>query len=154
MYRRIVDRFGPGVVSADGTLDRPAIAAHVFADDDARASLNAITHPEVMRVIADRLAAYATSEDVVVLDVPLLVESGGGYGVDLVVVVSADEKVRLARLMDTRGMSAEDVRMRMTVQATDAQRESLADVIIRNDGSPADLAEQVRALWVRIEALS
>jgi dephospho-CoA kinase len=152
VFRRIVDRFGPDVVAPDGTLDRARIAEVVFRDDDARAALNAITHPEVMRVIAERVEEMRESGVVVVLDVPLLVEvGGGGGGLDCVVVVEADENERVARLVRERGMSADDARSRMAVQSSPAQREALADVLIRNDGDEDGLRAQVDALWERLE---
>ena len=139
------------MVSSDGTLDRARIADQIFRDDDARAALNAITHPEVMRIIAERLEHLKDTGSVIVLDVPLLVEIGGGEGLDLVVVVEARDELRIRRLVDSRGMTAEDVRMRMSVQASDDQRHALADVVIRNDGSVTDLERQVDGLWDRIE---
>lgn len=153
-YRRVVDQFGRAVVAPDGALDRAAIADLVFRDDDARATLNAIVHPEVMREIADRVDAMKDTDVVVVLDVPLLVEIGGGEGLDLRVTVEADEETRIARVVRARGMSPEDVRARIAVQASPEQREALADVVIRNDGTEADLRAQADTLWTRIQAVS
>jgi dephospho-CoA kinase len=151
VYRRIVERFGPGVVRDDGTLDRTRLAEIVFRDEDARATLNAITHPEVMRAIAERTSELAATDRVVVLDVPLLVEVGGGEGLDLVVVVEAGEDVRVQRVVRARGIEAEDVRARMGAQASPAQRRVLADVVVRNDGTEEDLRAQVAGLWERLE---
>lgn len=152
-HRRIVDRFGTHVLQSDGELDRGKLAGIVFRDDDARAALDAIVHPEVMRAIADRIESLKESDQVVVLDVPLLVEIGGGEGLDLVVVVDAPEEVRVRRLVEARAMSAEDVRARMAVQASTEQRRALADVVVENAGSVAELEAQVDALWGRIEAM-
>lgn len=147
--RRIVERFGPEVLAPDGSLDRARLAETAFRDDDARAALNGITHPEVMRVIAERLEGYVGTDAIVVLDVPLLVEIGGG-GADLLVVVGAGEEARVERLARARAMSPADVRARMAAQASDAEREALADVLIRNDGTEEELAAQVDALWARL----
>lgn len=151
VHRRIVGLLGRDVVRPSGELDRRRIAERVFGDDDVLASLNAIVHPEVMRVIADRLEQLKDSDAVVVLDVPLLVEVGGGEGLDVVVVVDAAEHVRVGRLERDRGMRPEDTRARIAAQATTEERAALADVIVRNDGDEADLRAQVDALWARIE---
>ncbi|MCA1829999.1 MAG: dephospho-CoA kinase [Actinomycetota bacterium] len=151
VYRRIVERFGDEVVSADGSLDRQALADIVFRDDDARAGLNAIVHPDVMRAIAERIEEHQTSDDVLVLDVPLLVEVGGGEGLDLTVVVEADEEVRVHRVVRERGLDPEQVRVRMATQASSEQRRALADVVIVNDGDMPSLARQIDELWKRIQ---
>lgn len=152
VYRHIVDEFGPGVVAADGTLDRARIASLVFSDEDARGALNAITHPPVMEAIAAHVERLRDTDVVVVLDVPLLVEVGGGEGLDCVVVVDAPEEERVARLAEQRGMSAEDARARIAAQATPDRREALADVIIHNGSDRGALAEQVDALWEKLRA--
>lgn len=152
IHRRIVELLGPGVVRPNGELHRAAIAEIVFADEEKRAALNAIVHPEVMRVIAERIEQLKDTDHVVVLDVPLLVEVGGGEGLDLTVVVEAADHVRVARLAGDRGMRAEEARARMAAQATAEERAALADVVIRNDGDEAELRKQVDALWERIEA--
>lgn len=152
VFARIVERFGGDVVLANGELDRTRLAAIVFADEDARADLNAIVHPEVWAVIQRRLEELKETDAVVILDVPLLAEAGGGAGLDLVVTVEADGDVRLARLARDRGMSPEDVRARMATQASDEQRRALADIVITNDGDEFDLRAQVDALWERLSA--
>jgi len=151
VHRRIVDRFGPDVLRPSGELDRAALAERVFGDEDARAALNAIVHPEVMREIAERTDALKDTDAVVVLDVPLLVEVGGGEGLDVIVVVEATEHVRVGRLARDRGMRAEEVRSRMAAQASADERAALADVTIENDGDEGLLAAQVDLLWETIE---
>jgi dephospho-CoA kinase len=143
-YGAVVDRFGPGVVDPDGRLDRAALAGLVFSDPVARADLNAIVHPLVAEEARRRVAA-ASEDAVVVMDVPLLVEAARG-GYDVVVVVEAPEEARLERLA-ARGMAPADARSRMTAQATDADRRALADFVLDNSGSPADLERQVDELW-------
>jgi dephospho-CoA kinase len=166
-YQPVVDRFGPSVVSADGAIDRPALAAVVFADPSARADLEAITHPVVGATMAERLTAQAGTDNVVVLDVPLLVEGGrrrsggadpGGqrnlpHGVAAVVVVDTPPEVAVERLVRDRGMKAADVEARMAAQATREERLAVADVVIDNSGSPEDLGGEVDRAWAWIEDL-
>jgi len=149
-YHAVVARFGPGVVAADGTLDRAAIAAIVFADEAARNDLNAIVHPLVGKRSGQLMAAVAP-DAVVVYDVPLLVEGGLAAGFDCVVVVQAEAATRLSRLAD-RGLPEQEARARMAAQASDEQRRAVAHEVIRNDGSREALADEVRALWQRLVA--
>lgn len=144
----IVDAFGPTVLTADGSLDRPALAGIVFTDPAARAALNAITHPRIGARTAE-LMAQAAPDQVIVHDVPLLVENGLAPAYDLVVVVEAAEDIRLTRLL-ARGMSDDDARRRMAAQATDAERRDVADVVIANNGDLGSLAAQVDAVWQQI----
>jgi dephospho-CoA kinase len=141
----IVEAFGPTVLAADGSLDRPGLAAVVFADPQARRRLDGIVHP-LVRARAGELEAAAPADAVVVHDVPLLAETGQGSSYDLVVVVEADPAVRVARLVQ-RGLTADDARARIAVQATDEQRRAIADVVLDNSGTPEQLAEQVERLW-------
>jgi len=144
-FDAVVARFGPTVVGDDGRLDRPALAGIVFDDPDARRDLNAIVHPLVALETQRRVAA-APIGSVIVMDVPLLVEAARS-GYDRVVIVEAPEEVRLERLAE-RGMEPADARQRMAAQATDAERRAVADVVLDNSGSPADLERQIDALWV------
>jgi dephospho-CoA kinase len=141
----VVDAFGPGVLTADGSLDRPALAGIVFADPAARRTLDAIVHP-LVRARAAELEAVAPSGAVVVHDVPLLVESGQASSYDLVLVVQADPETRVARLVQ-RGLTADDARARIAAQATDEQRRAVADVVLDNSGTPEQLAAQVDRFW-------
>jgi dephospho-CoA kinase len=141
----VVDAFGPGVLAADGSLDRPALAAVVFTDPEARRRLDGIVHP-LVRARATAVAAAAPPDAVVVHDVPLLVETGQAGAYDLVLVVEADAETRLARLVQ-RGLTAEDARARMAAQATDEQRRAVADVVLDNGGTEDELAAQVDRLW-------
>jgi dephospho-CoA kinase len=141
----IVEAFGSGVLTPDGALDRPALAAVVFADPGARRTLDGIVHP-LVRARGRELEAGAPPGSVVVHDVPLLVETGQASSYDLVVVVLADEETRVARLVQ-RGLTAEDARARIAVQATDEQRRAAADVVLDNTGTPEELARQVDRFW-------
>jgi dephospho-CoA kinase len=102
--------------------------------------------------MSDRIAQLKDGDKVVVLDIPLLAEAGGGGGMDAVVVVEADEDARVARVVAERGLDPEDVRARMAAQASSEQREALADVVIRNVGTAEGLREQVDALWEQLRA--
>jgi dephospho-CoA kinase len=166
-YQPVVDRFGPSVVGADGAIDRPALAAVVFADPSARADLETITHPVVGATMAERLTAQAGTDRVVVLDVPLLVEGGrrrsGGeapgerpnlpHGVAAVVVVDTPPELAISRLVRDRGMKPAEVEARMAAQATREDRLALADVVIDNSGSTEALVQEVDRAWAWIEDL-
>ena len=142
--------FGPGVIAADGTLDRPALGARVFADPDLRGVLNGIVHP-LVRERAAALARAAPSDSVVVQDVPLLVETGLADAFDLVVVVDTPDADRVQRLADDRGMSAEDARARMAAQASREERLDAADFVLDNSGPVQHLLDQVDALWAELQ---
>ncbi|MGZ4119215.1 MAG: dephospho-CoA kinase [Actinomycetota bacterium] len=150
VFRAIVERFGKQVVAADGSLDRPKLADIAFRDEDARSALNAIVHPAVYAVMAERITAIEDENAVVVLDIPLLAEAGGREGMDVVIVVDADQDLRVTRVVDERGLDARQVRARMAAQASSEQRAALADVVIRNDGDMEALRAQVDALWVML----
>ena len=149
-FQAVVERFGADVVGADGALDRAKLASIVFADESARADLNAIVHPLVGERSGELMAA-ARADAIVVYDVPLLVESGLAGGFDVVVVVEADSSTRLERLA-ARGVPEADARSRMAAQATDEQRRAVADEVVDNSGPQADLAPLVDALWRRLES--
>jgi dephospho-CoA kinase len=150
-FQAVVDKFGEDVLGPDGTLDRAALAAQVFNDDAKRAELNAIVHPLVGLRMAE--LAEAAGDDIVVYDVPLLVENDLPAGFDFVVVVLAGEAVRLARLAD-RGMPEADAKARMAVQASDEQRRAVADAVIENDGTREQLSARVDEVWAEIQAAS
>jgi dephospho-CoA kinase len=153
VFDRIVERFGPGVLGAGGRLDRPALAAVVFNDPGARRDLEAIVHPAVALESQRRIAALGGEADVVVYDVPLLVEAGRG-GFDVVVVVDVDPEVAVRRLVDGRGMAEADVRARIASQAGRQARLAVADRVVDNSGGLDDLERQLDELWewIRDEA--
>jgi dephospho-CoA kinase len=154
-YVGIVERFGPGVVAADGTLDRPALAALVFNDEAARADLNRLTHPLVGREMMTRMAAQATTDNIVVMDIPLLTERGGkgAYPVVAIIVVDCPVDVAVGRLVEFRGFTEADARARVAAQISREERVAIADRVIDNGGSVADLERQVAALWPWLEEL-
>lgn len=144
-------RFGAGVVRADGSLDRAALGAIVFADPTARRDLEAITHP----LIRDRtraIIAAAPPGTVVVHDIPLLVETGVAAQYHLVVTVDVGVEERIRRLVALRGLAEDDARARITHQVSDTERRAVADVVIDNNGAPDALVAQVEALWRRAVA--
>ena len=142
----LVDHFGHDILLPDGALNRPALAAKAFADEEQRARLNAIVHPLVATRRAEIVAAVA-HDQVIVEDIPLLVESQMAPLFPLVVVVHADPDLRLHRLITIRGMDPADARARIAAQAKDEQRRRVADVWLDNSGSEGHLVEQARELW-------
>nr|WP_244960279.1 dephospho-CoA kinase [Actinomyces faecalis] len=137
--------FGETVLRPDGSLDRAALAARVFDDDEARARLEAIILPRVAFTAARQMEA-ADPGQVAVYDVPLLAEGGMADLFDAVVVVTALREPRLDRL-EARGLSRADAEARMSRQASDEEREALADLVLRNDAGLGELRRQVDQLW-------
>jgi dephospho-CoA kinase len=142
----VVAEFGDRVLGPDGSLDRPALGRLVFADPAARARLEAIVHPLVRERTAAAVQA-APPGAVVVHDVPLLVETGAADSYDAVVVVTATPETQIARLVASRGLDPGEARSRLAAQARPEDRLAVADFVIRNDGSLADLDRRVDALW-------
>jgi dephospho-CoA kinase len=150
-FDQLVERFGPGVVAADGRLDRPALAKVAFADDESRQALEAITHPAINAEFLKRVTA-APADAIVVCDVPLLAESAQARarGYEIVIVVEAPREVRLDRL-EGRGLTRSDAAARMAAQATDEQRRELATYVVDNGADRAHLEDQVGRIWVDLE---
>lgn len=142
----VLAEFGPSVLLADGSLDRPALGRVVFADGGARERLNAIVHPLVAARTAELVAALPAGA-VVVHDVPLLVENRLGAAYHLVVVVGAAADVRVRRLVASRGMTEGDARARLAAQTDDAARRAAADVWLENTAGLDALHGRVDALW-------
>lgn len=141
----VLAEFGPEVATADGALDRPALARIVFADPDRRATLNQIVHP-LVRARRAELVAAAPADAIVVEDIPLLVENGLAPGYPLVIVVYAPVESRIRRLV-RRGVPAADARARIGAQASDAQRRAAADVWLDNSGPTEEVLAEVDVLW-------
>src|SRR5437763_11518275 len=133
--QKVLEAFGPEVATPDGALDREAVAARVFADPDARRTLESITHPEVFRLYGEEVERYRDTDAVVVFDAPLIVEAGAAEGFDVLVVVTASREEQVRRLTADRAMSEEAARARIEAQYPLEKKEALADVVIRNDGS-------------------
>ena len=154
-YQPVVDRFGTEVLGRDGALDRQRLADVVFADPGARADLNAIVHPAVRAVMAERVADADPGVEVVVLDIPLLVESRRSYPeLAGVIVVDCPVDVAVRRVVAQRGMSEEAVRARISAQASRDQRLAGADYVIDNSGSLDHLAAEVERCWAWIQGLA
>ena len=153
VFAAIVDRFGQGILQADGGLDRQVLADIVFADPEQLAALNAIVHPAVGLEIARRLEQAASSEGVVVLDVPLLVESGRDDLAGLI-VVDTDPEVAVGRLVEQRQFVEADARARMARQASRQERRARADFVIDNDGDRDQLMGRIDECWDWIQRVA
>lgn len=145
----VTQEFGTGVLRADGRLNREGLGEIVFADPAKLESLNKIVHPLVGQRMAE-LERSAGPESIVVHDVPLIAENDLAGGYDLVVVVDAPPHVQIERLTRQRGMSAEQARARMAAQASREKRLGVADLVIDNSGSLAELDRQVGDLWAEL----
>jgi len=148
----MAERFGAQILAEDGTLDRQAVADIVFTDKDQLEALNKITHPAVSREMRDRRYAFVDTDATVILDIPLLVESGHK---DLGGVIVVDTPVDLAveRLMTHRGFSEDDARARMANQVSREKRLEKADFVVDNSGTLAELEAQVDRCWAWIATL-
>ena len=141
--------FGPGVLGPDGALDRPALGEIVFADAEKLARLNAIVHPRVgarMRELEDS----AGPGSIVVHDVPLIAENNLAGTYDLVIVVDVPPRIQLDRLVRLRGMTKEQAQARIAAQAARDQRLAIADIVVDNSASLAELDRQVGDLWAEL----
>lgn len=152
VFAAMVAAFGDGILAGDGTLDRQALAAIVFNDAEALTKLNSIVHPAVGVEIFRRIQEQTETDRVVVLDIPLL-RKDGVYAVQGVIVVDTPVETAVARLVESRGMDETDARARIANQITREERREMADFVIDNAGSPADLAPQLDALWEWVESL-
>lgn len=146
--QRVVEEFGPEVLRADGSLDRPRLGSLVFSDPARLQRLNAIVHPLIGERTAELIAqAEASGAQVLVHDVPLLVESGLASRYEVLVVVAADPATQLARLTSNRGMTEQEAQQRIDAQAPLADKLAVATHVIGNDGTVQELAVQVDRLW-------
>jgi dephospho-CoA kinase len=146
VFDAMVERFGRGILTDDGSLDRATVASIVFADEVARKDLEAIVHPAVGAEMLRRLQEHAGTDAIVVYDVPLLVESGKtGYGA--VLVVDVDPDVAVERLVANRGFDADGARARIAAQAPRQERLAVADRVIDNSGTFESLRRQVDDVW-------
>lgn len=149
---RIAAHFGAGILTAQGTLDRAALRARIFADASARAVLESFTHPAIRHEVARRSAALGGPYQLVA--VPLLVETATSGDYDRVLVVDVDPLVQVLRVMRRDGIDEEAARRILAAQATPADRIAVADDVISNRGDIAALATQVEALHRRYLALA
>ncbi|MPM79400.1 Dephospho-CoA kinase [bioreactor metagenome] len=142
----IVERFGPAVLAADGSLDRQALGTIIFADAQARADLNGIVHPEVRRRRAE-LIASAPDGSIVISVIPLLVEGGLQDGFDGVIVVDVPIDTQVDRLKARSDLDDQQARARVNAQASRDERLEVADWVIENSGSYDQLRQQVEVVW-------
>jgi len=153
VFEAMVERFGDGVVAADGTLDRQAVADVVFNDPEALKALNGIVHPAVGAEVWRRIAAHNDTDDVVIADIPLLAEGSSQLPMSGVIVVDAPNDVQVERLVAFRGFSEADARARIANQASRDERLTKAGFVVDNSGAPEDLKPQIDAAWTWIESL-
>jgi dephospho-CoA kinase len=152
VFAAMVDRWGPGIVAADGQLERAAVAAIAFSDPAELEALNSIVHPAVGAEMTRRREALAPTDATVVLDIPLLTESGYS-GLAGVIVVDVEPDVAVARLVAQRGFSEADARARVARQASRVERLAIADFVVDNSGTLDDLRHQVDECWAWILSL-
>jgi len=152
-YQLVLTEFGDDILLETGEIDRQELARQVFSDTAKRDALEGIVHPVVAARRAD-LLAQAPKGSVVIEDVPLLVEKSLHPEYDFVIVVTAPQSLRLSRLMNERNVSEAEARSRMNAQASDEAREAVADVIIENSGTKAELAKRVKEVWLQLQRLT
>jgi dephospho-CoA kinase len=154
---KITEAFGRDVVATDGTLDRRRLGEIIFRDPEARARLNAITHPAIRRRIWEHLATIRReqADAVVIVDIPLLLDTSGPETFDLdgVIVVSATPDQQVARTMRRDGLPQEEAQRRVDAQRPVALKVADADWVIDNTGSIEETRRQVRALWTELSRL-
>jgi dephospho-CoA kinase len=149
---KLVERFGLEIVDADGKLIRPALANKVFGFPEELAALNAITHPAINAQIADEIAVHADTDRIVILDAALSFNSRRDGMVGRM-VVDVDPKIAIARLMEFRGFSEADARVRVASQQSREDRVAAADFVIDNSGDVSALQAQVQRAWEWISNL-
>ncbi len=152
VFVAMVEHFGERILAGDGTLDRAAVASIVFNDADQLAALNGIVHPTVIEEMMARRRAFVAAGEFVVVDIPLLVTPDGQTRPEYTtfdgqIVVDCDHDVAVARLVEFRGFTEEDARSRIAAQATREMRNAIADQLIDNSGSMADLEPQLDECW-------
>jgi dephospho-CoA kinase len=148
----VAERFGPGVVGSGGGIDRPKLRSVVFADPAARRDLEAITHPLIYAEMASRLGGSFEPDTVVVVDAPLLVETGGRdrIGMRALVVVAAEHSQQIQRVVARGTMTAEEAATVIAAQAPAERKLAAADYVLDNRGSPEDLEAGVETLWAEL----
>ncbi|MEI2712861.1 MAG: dephospho-CoA kinase [Nocardioides sp.] len=150
---QVVEAFGPVVLTAEGDLDRPAVGALVFRDEQARRRLEAIIHP-LVRELSAEIEAEAPAHALIVHDIPLLAEAGMAEAFDAVVVVDTPTEQQIQRMVHDRGWSVDEALARIAAQATREQRLAIATHVIENSGTLDELAARVRAVWSELAPTS
>ena len=153
-WSSVVDQFGDEILAPQSMeVDRKRLAEIVFEDPKKLSALNAIVHPVVFAGIADRLESLSNTEEVVILDAALILETGFDRNLDVLIVVVSDEETRNERLKRERGMSLEQIQARIRSQVRMESAVDRADIVVRNDGAIEELAEEADRVWARLEAL-
>lgn len=147
----VVAKFGDAILK-NGELDRSLLAALVFNDSQKRSELESITHPLIRQSFAEIISSLPR-EAIVINQIPLLFESKGAYKFDHIITISAPEELRTERLK-SRGLGLSDIKKRMEAQASDVERESISNSIIRNDKDELHLRNQVESIWLELENLN
>lgn len=147
----MVEHFGNDILADDGTLNRQAVADIVFNDPEQLKALNAIVHPKVGEEIDSRIEAQRDTDNVVILDVPLLVESKA-YETEGIIVVDTDPEIAVQRLVEFRGFNADDARARMKLQASREERRAVAAFIVPNDGTQEEIMAHIEECWAWIQS--
>lgn len=152
VWKKVRRRFGPEVIASDGRVDRKKLGGQVFADRKQLQELNAIVHPAVRRRIQERIRQIRRADPaaVVVLDIPLLVESGAAYRTDALVVVSASVEAAARRLKHRSGWSVKEFKRRRLFQLPLSVKKKKADFVVDNGGSLRETRRQVSQLWKQI----
>ena len=142
-----------GVLNADGTLNRAELARQAFAAPEATEKLNSITHPRIRERTLERFAQARTDGvPVLVYDMPLLIENGEYKKMDHVLVVDAEDEIRIDRLVNSRGLDEEDARRRIAAQISREERLAAADSVVDNSGTRDQLLQQVDTFWEQVVA--
>lgn len=142
----LAERFGSNIIDSNGALDRAQLASIAFSDPDALKDLNKIVHPAVATEMDRRLQEQRTTNNVVILDIPLLVENPR-KGLCGVIVVDIDPELAVQRLVEFRSMAEDDARSRIAKQASREERRAIADIVIDNSGDLENLENQVDVVW-------
>jgi dephospho-CoA kinase len=142
---QVTQEFGPSVLTQSGTLDRAELAKIAFANDANRVKLESILHPLIQELALKKVQGL---QDVIVYTIPLFVESKSKLQFDKVVAISCDEDVRVRRLVDSRGMNEAEARSRVAAQATDSQREAVADLVIDSNCSLEELFQKADEIYL------
>ncbi len=156
-HREIVEAFGPEILTENGSIDRPRLAAGIFTNPAARARLNAITHPHIRARMLEairRLQKTLPEDALIIVDIPLLLDVAPreAYPLGDVIVVAVDEATQLRRLQQRDGVSEEEARRRLRAQRPLREKVAEADWVIDNGGSPEETRRQVQDLWARLTA--
>lgn len=153
-YQEVIDRFGPSIVREDGEIDRPALGAIVFGDPESRAALERITHPQIIKLMADRISSFRelnpSPESVLAVEIPLLIECGLEGLVDQVLLVAAEQEAQVGRLTKRNGLTREAAEARIASQMPICDKLDHAQWVVWNDGTVDDLERRVLSLWQRL----